>query len=241
MWYDDEGNIRKTKVRKFGKRYSDEFSRLVNGGLSLCAAGRRLGMGETSALIRGNKLLHQKSETVSHQKMVSSLRRAWSACVRRQPSVGRLTRAFKDSPAVFLKLSIYDGDWLKAFNRRHDDKGRGKRIAAKWVAKATASLKSAHASLLALEIPVQVTWTKLTEVAGLGFSRGCMHHPEIATLREELCEPVVRFRDRAFDIWLSRLASNRPKTSAQFAEVTGLRTLSPAQKMRLEVWLKKSS
>jgi len=152
-----------------------------------------------------------------------------------------LTRAFKDSPAVFLKLSMYDSDWLKVFNQRHKDRGYGARSSEKWLVKANASLKSANASLLALDIPVQITWTKLTEVAGLKSSGISANRPEIAALRKKLCESVTEFRDRALNIWFSRLANNRPKTPAQFVEMSGLRKLSPAQTMRLEAWLKRPS
>ncbi|MFM0031757.1 TnsD family Tn7-like transposition protein [Paraburkholderia madseniana] len=239
VWYDEKGSVRKTRVRSYGQRYSEEFSRLVNDGLSVCAAGRRLNMSEHCVLIRGRKLQHQKSQTISHQKLVS-LRRAWSACVRKQPKVGRLTRAFKDSPGLYLKLSIYDSEWLKAFNLRHEDRGHGARISAKWLLKANASLKSAYASLLALDVPVQITWTRLLELSGLGLSSGCARRPEITTLRKEFCESVADFRNRAFNIWLSRLASNRPKTPAQFAQLTELRHLSSAQKLRLAAWLKEA-
>jgi hypothetical protein len=78
------------------------------------------------------------------------------------------------------------------------------------------------------------------ELSGLGLSSGCARRPEITTLRKEFCESVADFRNRAFNIWLSRLASNRPKTPAQFARLTELRQLSSAQKLRLEAWLKEA-
>jgi hypothetical protein len=156
----------------------------VQGGLSRRTAGRRVGLiTDVAASDWGKRLSDERLNTASHRKMARSLRRAWSACVRRQPSVGRATRATKDSPTVYRKLSICDADWLKAVNGQYKDRDHGKRISAKWLAKATASLKSAHASLLAFERPVQITWTKLLDISGVGTLPVHDQNAGLATLR----------------------------------------------------------
>lgn len=239
--YDGEGKVMQTRVWRYGKQYFDEFSRLVKGGSSTSAVARRLDLPRGTREFWKRKLLSPgQSQTAAHQKMVLSLRRAWSACVRRQPSVGRLTLAAKDSPTVYKKLCLYDSVWLKAFNCKHRGGGHGKRMSAKWLLNATL-LKSARESLLALERPVQITWTRLVDVSGVGHPSGYRQNAELVALRKELSESFEEFRDRSFEIWLKRLANSRPRTLSQFQLATGLRRLTPDQRTRLSAWLQKSA
>jgi hypothetical protein len=113
-------------------------------------------------------------------------------------------------------------------------------MSAKWLLNATL-LKSARESLLALERPVQITWTRLVDVSGVGHPSGYRQNAELVALRKELSESFEEFRDRSFEIWLKRLANSRPRTLSQFQLATGLRRLTPDQRTRLSAWLQKSA
>jgi hypothetical protein len=197
--FQDNGEVAQTKITGYGKRYSEKFFQLMKRGLSPQAAGRRLGVSEPAARIWATKLhLPQKVSTASPNKMVRSLRQAWTECVQRQPNTTRLTLAYKECRRVYLLLQLHDRDWLKAFNRKYKDVSLVGRKGPERLASTVAAIRLARSSLLALDRPVRVTWVKLLEMSRVRYSYAYKHRAELAPLREELCESVDEFKERTF-------------------------------------------
>jgi hypothetical protein len=233
---DSDRKLYDHRVIRFGPRYETAFRKLVRGGMTAIAAGKKIGIANGAA---GYWMRAHLLEAIPLSKSCRmALRAEWRACVESAPAERRLRVARQRNLKLYAKLKIHDNGWLQDFNSRNRG-SRGRSDADR--RELRRSLDVAREVVVAKLPPERVTCKALIAVARCG-PRGRLPgelDPAVKQYMLTLLEEKSAFVDRQIDYWLEELAGESIASATRFLSRCRLyaNSLDAAQRARISDWL----
>ncbi|SOF00954.1 Tn7-like transposition protein D [Burkholderia sp. OK233] len=199
-----QGNAEILTPFSYGDRYKKRLAALIGKGMNISAAARELQTNPKHAYVWAARegIINIKKLPV---REVNRLRARWRLVVRNTVSKKRITSAMEADPTTYTKLSKFDPNWLRTFNRAHRSPAREKTLFGPNEPTAD-DIREAHRELISAEPPIRAT--RLAIVERTGFPRASDHRRPYWRFLAEFVEGRPAYLERVI-CWLATLASEQ--------------------------------
>ena len=187
----------------YGDRYRKRYNALIAKGMSVWSAAKTLHL--STMACRWAYGQRGRNVKTLPRGQIRRLRATWRTLVRSASPERRITAAAEADPAVHKALLKNDPDWLRAFNRSHESRGRTKR-AVRLREPTSDQIREAWRGLISAEPPIMATRSAILET--VGFRRGSGRNRSFEAVLMELVECRLDYLERVI-AWLANLASEQ--------------------------------